>query len=132
MNNLDILMVEDEVNLREMFIIILEEEGYNIHSAKDGSEAWDLMQKNSYSLVLTDLYMPKMNGFELIKKAQLAFPDTKVILCSGGGKDLEAVHYGKSISFCGEVLQVDGFLSKPYNLNDMLKKIEELINVSST
>ena len=127
MNIIDILIVEDEINLREMFVIILEEEGFNIHSAMDGHEAWDLMQKNAYKLVLTDLYMPNMNGFELITKLQSTFPETKAILCSGGGKDLKAKHFAKSITFAGQVLTVDSFLSKPCNLLDMLQTIEELI-----
>jgi len=127
MDSIDILVVEDEVNLREMLVIVLEEEGYNIHSSKDGNEAWDLMQKNAYDILLTDLYMPNMNGFELITKSQLMFPKTKVILCSGGGKDLDAEHCSKTILFRGQRLKVDRFLSKPYSLNDMFQIIEELI-----
>jgi len=63
-----ILIVDDEVGMREYLLVALEREGYSIDSAGDGMEALDKFKKGRYDLVLEDLRMPKMDGIELLRR----------------------------------------------------------------
>lgn len=131
MNNsqVRILVAEDEIALRELLVTILADEEYKFDVATNGKEAWDLMNKNHYDLLMTDLYMPEMNGIELIQKGQASFPSTKIILFSGGAKELEAEHGKGEIKFCGVEIKIDLFLKKPCALNEMLSSIERILQV---
>lgn len=122
-----ILVAEDETSLREMLVLVLEDEDYQVDATANGNEAWELMNKNPYDLLATDLYMPAMNGVELILACQKSFPETKIILFSGGGKEIEAEHGKQLVKFLGQEIQVDVFLQKPCDLEDMLSAIEKLI-----
>lgn len=122
-----ILVAEDEVNLKEMLVIVLEEEEYQVDSANNGEEAWELLNKNKYDLLATDLYMPIMNGIELIKKCQESYPETKILLLCGGGKELEATHGNPDVKFNEDPIKTDMFLKKPYDLSSLLSTVEELV-----
>jgi len=123
-DEIKILVAEDEEQLRELLQIVLEDEGYQVDAAKDGQVASELMMKKTYDVLLTDLYMPKVNGIELIQSTKKNFPKTKNILVSGGGKELVAKHGEKSISFNGEIISIDMFLKKPCELDDILEAIK--------
>ena len=61
-----ILVVDDSITVREVERKMLEAKGYDVHVAEDGMDAWDKILANSYALVVTDIDMPRMNGFELV------------------------------------------------------------------
>lgn len=63
-----ILMVEDDANIRRLNTEELKDAGYLVESIEDGAAAWDLLQLNSYYLLITDLHWPKLSGVELLKK----------------------------------------------------------------
>ena len=123
-----ILVVEDEEGLREMLVIVLEDEGYQVDEAEDGAQAWEMMNGTSYAILVTDLYMPKMNGIELIGKCQNAFPKTKTLLISGGGRELEAESGSGLVVFMGKKIETDMFLKKPYKLDELLAAIDKLLS----
>ena len=85
-----------------------------------------MKNENNYHLLATDLYMPKMNGIELILACQQSFPDTKIMLFSGG-KEIEAEHGKDQIKFLGQEINVDVFLKKPCDLSEMLAAVERLL-----
>lgn len=122
-----ILIAEDETTLNEMMVIVLEEEEYQVDSADNGEEAWELLSKNKYDLLATDLYMPIMNGIELIKKCQKSYPETKILLLCGGGKELQATHGNPNIKFNEEPIKIDMFLKKPYELTSLLSEVKDLV-----
>jgi len=122
-----ILLVEDEEGLREMFSSILIDEGYHVVEAKDGIEALEKLNDHTYQLLVTDLFMPKLNGFELSIKCQNKFPSTKIILLSGGGEKLEAQHKESTVIYNNEEITIDMFLKKPCSLGELLSNIEELL-----
>lgn len=122
-----ILVAEDDVNLLEMVVMVLNDEGYQVDAASNGKEAWDLMESNLYQLLVTDLYMPEMNGFELIQACQKSFPETKTILMSGGGRDFEAENESKLVKLKGQEMRVDTFLKKPCNLSKLINTVEKLL-----
>ena len=122
-----ILVAEDESSLREMLVMVLQDENYQVDEAADGSEAWELLKSNHYDLLATDLYMPQMNGIELIQACHESFPNIKTILFSGGGRDFEGENGSKSIKFKDQEVKVSTFLKKPCNLNELLATIEKLL-----
>lgn len=63
-----ILVVDDQLVMRNMFKNILTMDGYEVDTANDGKEAYFAATKKKYDLILTDLYMPKCNGIELTKR----------------------------------------------------------------
>jgi len=122
-----ILIAEDEGSLREMLVMIIREEGYRVDAAEDGNQAWALMNANHYDLLVTDLYMPQTNGIELIQKSQQAYPETKIILISGGGKELEAEHGQGHVKFVDQQVDIDMFLKKPCDLDDIITAVEKVL-----
>ena len=122
-----ILVVEDEEGLREMLKLIFSEEGYEVDTAVNGKQAWDLLNFNQYDLLATDLYMPVMNGIDLIIQTQAAFPEMNIIMLSGGGKEVEVNHGNKVVKYLEQEVTVDMFLKKPFDLNELLDIVEKLV-----
>ena len=69
-----ILVVDDEQSMREFLEIMLTKEGYEVITATGGEEAIDLCRKETYDLVLTDIKMPKVNGFAVLKEVVSKIP----------------------------------------------------------
>lgn len=63
-----ILVVEDEEYLRELYVQILKQEGYNIEVAVNGEEAYQKMSQKNFSLVILDIILPKMDGLQVVDK----------------------------------------------------------------
>lgn len=126
-----ILVAEDEEMLRDILSLVLSDEGYQVDTAANGAEAWELLNKNTYHLLATDLFMPVLNGFELILKTQNTFPSIKIMLISGGGKDIEAEEEKKTISFRNQTTDIDVFLKKPYSISSLLSKVENILALTS-
>lgn len=122
-----ILAAEDDEFLREMLITVFEEENYQIDAVENGKQAWDLLNKNHYGLLLTDLFMPQMNGMELAEKCKESFPTIKIIIISGGGRDVEAEHGKGLVKLMDKEVEVDVFLKKPCDLDEMLSVVEKLL-----
>jgi len=122
-----ILVVEDEELLRDILALVLSDEGYHVEIATNGEEAWEKLNDDSYDLLATDLFMPKMNGFELVLKAQRVFPDLKIIMISGGGKEVEAIDGNNVIKYQEQTAEVDVFLKKPYSIELLLSRVEQAL-----
>ena len=110
-----------------MLITVFEEENYQIDAVENGKQAWDLLNKNHYGLLLTDLFMPQMNGMELAEKCKESFPTIKIIIISGGGRDVEAEHGKGLVKLMDKEVEVDVFLKKPCDLDEMLSVVEKLL-----
>jgi CheY-like chemotaxis protein len=117
-----ILVIEDEVGLRELMIEILVRNGYRVLTANDGVEAIDQFEKHRHeiALVLSDMGLPKLDGAEVFSMLRLRDPSVKVILASGY---LEP-------QYKSELLKSGArdFLQKPYDPEEVLKKIREVLD----
>ena len=107
--NFNILVVEDEKNIREGLGRSLEMDGYNILLAGDGKEGLELININEIDLVISDLKMPEMSGEELLKKITASNPTVPVIILTGHGTIESAVNAMRDGAF--------DFLTKPVNLD---------------
>ncbi len=79
----DVLIVDDEVSIRTTMSIVLQESGYSVRSAQDGFSALREIRRQHPSILLSDLNMPGMTGFELLIVVRRRFPEIQVIAMSG-------------------------------------------------
>lgn len=114
-----VLVVDDEDALRTVLTSELSNEGYEVRNASDGDEAIAELQKAKYDLVLLDIKMPRMNGFEVLKFIKEQQPKTKVVMLTGFADLKNAIESKK--------LGADDFVSKPYDLVDLLTTIERVL-----
>ncbi len=86
-----LLIADDEANISEGLRMLLEAEGYEIHSATDGAAAWELVRSGDFDLVLADLRMPGMDGLELFKRMREEKLDAEIIVITGDNTAAPAV-----------------------------------------
>jgi len=111
-----ILVADDEVIMRNLILRILESEGYQISMAATGEEALGLMEENKYDLLLTDVKMPGMTGFDLLKNVKNRWPDMAVIVMTG---------YGDAYTVKEALLMgADEYLSKPFKAHEVSLIVE--------
>jgi len=119
-----ILMADDEPDILEIMSKKIEKEGYDVVTASDGLQAWDLIQKQDPDVVLLDLTMPGMDGFEVLRNLRQNPPSDKwqpVIIVSAKG-EMEDMRKGFD-------LEADHYITKPCQIEDILKGIKLMINL---
>jgi two-component system response regulator PilR (NtrC family) len=80
MKKQNILIVDDELSMREFLTLMLTKEGYSVDTAENGAEGIKKIEKNSYQLVITDVKMPKKSGIDVLKAVKQNSPETIVIM----------------------------------------------------
>jgi two-component system NtrC family sensor kinase len=80
-----LLLIDDEEGIRKVLSISLKSDGYEVVTAEDGRKGLDLYQKGGFSIVLTDLKMPELDGMEVLKKIKEINPAAEVIVITGHG-----------------------------------------------
>lgn len=113
-----ILIVEDEPDMRAILCGMVENAGYNVVKAEDGEKGLDMIIKEKPDLVLLDIIMPKLNGFEVLEKIQYnpQVQDIPVVILSNLGQEKE-VKKGKELG------AVDFIVKADVHLTDILDKI---------
>ena len=86
MESRSILVVDDDAPLRNFVKLALEKQGYRVASADDGRHASEVMGREKFDAVITDLLMPECDGIELITQVRRRFPGMRIIAMSGGGR----------------------------------------------
>ncbi|MBI4811376.1 MAG: response regulator [Ignavibacteriales bacterium] len=115
-----ILVVDDEEALRTVLGSELMNAGYEVATASDGDEAISVVQKKKFDLVLLDIKMPKVDGFEVLKFIKKNLPVIKVIMLTGFADLKNAIESKKH--------GAEDFVSKPYDLVDLLTTIERVLS----
>ena len=106
-----ILVVEDEKSMRELLRILLEGEGYDVVSASDGLDGASYIERDIFDLVITDIKMPGLDGFELLKKIKDISPETLVIMVTAFGTTESAIEAMK--------LGAYDYINKPFNVDEI-------------
>ena len=115
----NILVADDDKNTRLLMSAVLENEGYTVFCAKDGVEALDLMDENHIDLVVLDIMMPNMNGYEFTKELRSANNDLPILMVSA--KQLPSDRKQ------GFLVGTDDYMTKPVDEEEMLLRIKALL-----
>lgn len=110
-----ILIVDDELHIRELLKDYLEHEGFHATTAEDGQTALDLLETESFDLMLLDVRMPKMNGFEVLKYMR-TFTDMPVLFLTALGD----THYEVQ----GLEIGADDYIRKPFEYHVLMARIQ--------
>ncbi len=111
-----ILVVDDELSMREFLKILLEKEGYRILTAADGAEALDIAGQNTIDLVVSDIRMPGISGLELLAALKEKNADLPVIMITAFASPDDAVTAMKNGAF--------DYITKPFNVDEIKSVIE--------
>jgi len=114
-----LLVVEDEQAMLMGLKDNLEFEGYQVDIADDGAKGLDLILKNEHDLILLDVMLPSMSGFDVCKNARLQGVTTPVILLTAKGEEIDKV--------LGLELGADDYITKPFSLRELLARIKAIL-----
>ncbi len=117
----EVLVVEDEANIALSLEFLMEQAGYRVRTAADGASAMDAIEASCPDLVLLDVNMPKMNGYEVCERIR-DNPDwsgVRIIMLTAKGRDVEREK--------GLALGADDYITKPFATTDVVSKVRELL-----
>jgi two-component system response regulator FlrC len=122
MKQYDVLVVEDDLSLCEALCDTLEISGYHVVSARNGTEALIKLEQSQFKLVVSDVQMPVMDGFQLLKNMQHKYAETPVVLMTAFGtipKAVEAMQAGAS-----------DYLIKPFDAEALVNKVADYVSAN--
>lgn len=112
-----VLIVDDEPNILLSLEFLMKKEGYYVFIARDGEEAFEILNREQPDIVLLDIMMPKVDGYQVCEfiKNNSFTAQTKVIFLSAKSKEVD-VEKGYSVG-------ADLYISKPFSTRDLVKKV---------
>ncbi|MCL1492191.1 response regulator [Pseudanabaena galeata UHCC 0370] len=116
-----VLVVEDSVTQREMIEDLLKGSGLTVKTAGDGVEALEQMQGNCPDIVVMDIVMPRMNGYELCRRIKTD-PKTErvpVVMCSSKGEEFDR--------YWGMKQGADAYIAKPFQPQELVGTVKQLL-----
>lgn len=114
-----ILIVDDETSIIELVRVYLEKEGYQIISSVDGSSAIQKIHKESPSLVVLDVMLPELDGFEVCKQLRSEGNQVPIIMLTARDEDFDKI--------LGLELGADDYLTKPFNPRELVARIKAVL-----
>jgi two-component system chemotaxis response regulator CheY len=117
-----ILIAEDHTDVREAIRVMLEEAGCEVLEAKDGKEALRALRSRSVDLVLCDVFMPEVDGLELICALRKEFPQLKIVVMSGGWSI-----FAENMLRTAVQLGAAGVISKPFEKSHLLRAVRRVL-----
>jgi len=120
--NRNILIVEDKTDIGELLVYHLEKAKFHVFWALNGKEALQLVRENSIDLIVLDLMLPKVSGFEILRllKSDLLYQDIPVIIESAKSEDDDIIH--------GLELGADDYVTKPFSPKVLLARIHRILD----
>lgn len=112
-----VLIVDDEKNIVSSLQDILKDEGYEIDTAEDGLDALEIVQNDPPDLILLDIWIPGMDGIEVLRTIKTYYPDIEVLVMSGHGTIDTAVKATK--------LGAYDFIEKPFSLDQVVRSVSQ-------
>ena len=115
----DILIIEDEAQMRSGLKDNLEFEGYAVDVAEDGQIGLDKSLSKSYDLIILDVMLPKLSGFDVCKKIREKGIKTPIIMLTAKGEEIDKV--------LGLELGADDYVTKPFSLRELLARVKAIL-----
>ena len=117
-----ILLIDDEASNREALTLMLGNVGYRVEAVETGEEAQMILQKQSFEVVITDLFLPGVNGIDILKSVKETSPYTNVILITGNASAESAVEAMKEGAF--------DYITKPFNFDKLKIQVAKALEKS--
>lgn len=115
----NILVVEDDKNLRKLMTTYLKKNDYNVFEAFNGTQALDIMDTEYIDLIISDIMMPEMNGYEFVKSLRECKYEMPILLVTAKS----AIEDKKE----GFLLGADDYMVKPINMEEMILRVQVLL-----
>jgi DNA-binding response OmpR family regulator len=127
-----ILIVDDDEEICDELSETLRNEGYQVEAVYDGAEASKMIAKAGYGLVLLDLKLPNLSGFQILERIRSNNIKTKVLILTGRPlvkrKDLVKQLAEQALREENILKLADGIINKPFDVKNLLNKIKELLD----
>jgi DNA-binding response OmpR family regulator len=116
-----ILIADDEPNILISLEYLMKREGFEVHLARDGREALAMLQQERPRLVLLDVMMPHLSGFEVCQalRADEALKDTLVLMLTAKGRDTDVAK--------GLGVGADAYMTKPFSTKELVQKVRTML-----
>lgn len=118
-----ILLVEDEEQLRKIIKMNLEMEGYEVVATDNGKKALEVADSQHFDLMVLDVMLPEVNGFQICEQVRLRNSKVGIIIISAKDTSQDRI--------MGLKLGADDYLTKPFNLEELLLRVQNLLKRSS-
>jgi DNA-binding response OmpR family regulator len=113
------MVVEDEDSIREFIVINLKRDGFNVIEAATGEEALDKLRLSPVDLIVLDIMLPGIDGYEVCKRVQVQRPGTAIIMLTAKGQDTDKV--------TGLQLGADDYVVKPFNPSVLTARVKAVL-----
>jgi len=119
-----ILIVDDEPNIVVSLEFLMKREGFEVRTASDGEAAMAALASATPDLVLLDIMLPKMNGFEVCQRLRgdPRWSDVKIVMLSAKGRDTEVAK--------GLALGADAYVTKPFSTKELVAQVRKLLGLN--
>ena len=116
-----VLIVDDEPNIVLALELLMKKEGYEILSVDDGQKAFDAVREFRPDLIILDIMMPRMDGYEVCQRirADESLKDIQVVMLTAKGREAEKEK--------GLALGADLYVTKPFSTREVMMKVKELL-----
>lgn len=118
LNHVKVLVVDDDANIRELISIFLSGEGYTVLEAENGREALTLLEENNIQIVVVDVMMPEVDGYELTKEVKKYY-DIPILMVTAKGESQDKLK--------GFDLGVDDYVVKPFDPLEIVARVKALL-----
>jgi len=118
LNHVKVLVVDDDANIRELISIFLSGEGYTVIEAENGQEALTLLEENNIQIVVVDVMMPEVDGYELTKEVKKYY-DIPILMVTAKGESQDKLK--------GFDLGVDDYVVKPFDPLEIVARVKALL-----
>ncbi|WPC05880.1 response regulator [Pseudomonas benzenivorans] len=116
-----VLIADDEPNIVISLEFLLQQAGYQVRVAHDGQQAWESIQRQPPDLVLLDVMLPHLSGFDLCQKIREnpAWARLRIVMLTAKGREVEISK--------GLALGADAYITKPFSTQDLLARVRTLL-----
>ena len=118
-NNIKVLLCEDELNLANLLVEILQNNGYDITWCENGAKGWEAFRRGSFDIVLLDVMMPEMDGYAVAKEIRNAGSNVPIVFLTAMSMKenvLEGLRSG-----------ADDYIAKPFSMEELLLRLEAIL-----
>lgn len=114
-----ILLVDDEPSIIQLSQMYLEREGFRVDSVKDGESALSAVERLRPALVVLDVMLPKLDGFEVCRRLRASHPNTAILMLTARDEDIDKI--------LGLELGADDYLTKPFNPRELVARVKAIL-----